>query len=324
MKGRGAVKWPALVFVVVIAGALAPAAGANAVPHGQGKEGLRVVGSVSGSTLTVDLRGRAGSKCSEWLGSKKDRARLPGLYLGDKGRGRVKWDIPSETQTGDNRLKALCGYSGIRAAGHTTVDIPESAVSGTFSTVLNILLYVFLVASLAVFFFLLLRVVIFAPESERFPRALALIGGAVVALASEVAGIGFAEQLVESLASSSPVGEGVKLLAALIPGGAAVAFGWYFSYVLERSTYKAIRWMVLLGMLTLVTFAVILAEATKTNGVFLGAAAIPNASFVLGLIFSVLTFGGAEDESGGGNGVFQRVLGRFGLSESSGNPFAED
>ncbi|HEX5527166.1 MAG TPA: hypothetical protein VFX44_08245 [Solirubrobacterales bacterium] len=269
----------------------------------------------------MNLRGKGGSKCSEWLGSGKDRVRLPGLYLGAQGRGQLEWDIPSDTSTGDNQLKATCGYSGVRSTSRTIVDIPESAVSSTFTTVLNVLLYVVLAASLVYFFWQLLKVVGAPPESERFPRATAMIGGGMVALLAEVSGTGFADQIVESLAGSSPAGAGVKLLAAVVPGGAAVAFGWYFSYAQERSTYKAIRWVVLLGMLTLVSFAVLLAEATNAKGVFLGEAAIPNASFVLGLIFSVIAFGKAEDESGEG-GLFRGVFGRF--RPKSRNPFAED
>lgn len=297
------------------------AGGAAAQPRHRGHQGVKVSGSVSGSTLTVNLRGKGGSKCSEWLGSGKDRVRLPGLYLGAQGRGQLEWDIPSDTSTGDNQLKATCGYSGVRSTSRTIVDIPESAVSSTFTTVLNVLLYVVLAASLVYFFWQLLKVVGAPPESERFPRATAMIGGGMVALLAEVSGTGFADQIVESLAGSSPAGAGVKLLAAVVPGGAAVAFGWYFSYAQERSTYKAIRWVVLLGMLTLVSFAVLLAEATNAKGVFLGEAAIPNASFVLGLIFSVIAFGKAEDESGEG-GLFRGVFGRF--RPKSRNPFAED
>jgi hypothetical protein len=296
--------------------------GALAKPQHHGHQRVKIAGSVSGSTLTVKLQGKGGSKCSLWLGSGKDRQHLPGLYLGARGRGQLDWDIPSDTPTGDNRLKVMCGYSGVRSTNHTIVDIPESAVSGTFTTVLNALLYVVLAGGLVIFFLNLLGLVIGAPQSERFPRATAMMGGGIVALLAEVSGTGFADQIVEALAGSSPAGEGVKLLAIVIPGGAAVAFGWYFSYYsLQHSTYKAIRWVVLLGMLTLVTFVVILAEATKAKGVFLGEAAIPNASFVLGFILSFIAFSEAEDESDQG-GLLRGILGRF--RPKPRNPFAED
>jgi hypothetical protein len=307
------------MLAVALLGLTAGSAAAGQV----GKHGVKVVGSVSGHTLTVNLRGKGGSKCSEYLGHSKDRRRLPGVYLGAQGKGEVEWDIPSDTPTGDNRLEAVCGYSGVRTSAHTVIDIPKSAVSSTFTTVLNILLYLFLAVSLLLFFVELLKVVLGPPATERFPRALAMIGGGVLALLAEVAGTGIAEQIVDALAGTSPTGTGVKLLAVVIPGGAAVAFGWYFSYALERSTLKATRWVVLLGMLTIVTFAVILAEATNANGVFLGEAAIPNASFVLGLILSVLAFGGAEDETDE-DGLLKRLTTRFGRGGSSGNPFAED
>lgn len=325
MKGHRALTGLLGVLALVLLCGTVTATGQAAKPkQDQRGVGLRVTGSVSESTLTVNLRGKGGSKCSEWLVRGKERARIPGLYLGTQGLGQVKWDIPSSTPTGNNKLVAACGHGGVRSVAHTVIDIPQSAVSGTFATVLNVLLYVFLASSLVIFFVLLLGIVVFAPNSERFPRALALIGGAVVALASEVTGAGFADELVDALAGSGPVGGGVKLLAVVIPGGAAVAFGWYFSYAMERSTYRAIRWMVLLGMLTLVTFAVILAEATKTEGVFLGAAAIPNASFILGLIISVIAFGGAEDDSDEKGGLLRAVRARLGMNRSSRNPFAED
>lgn len=291
-----------------------------------GANQVKVFGSVDGKTLTVHLRARPKAKCNVSLGSGKDRARLPRTGIGTAGRGLIEWSIPSSTPTGVQPLAAACGYSGDRATGSGSVDIPESAVSGTFTTVLNVLLYVFLLTSLVIFFAILIGMVVFAPPRERFPRSLALIGGAVVALAAEVTGVGFADYIVDALAGSSPAGQGVKLLAIVIPGGAAVAFGWYFSYALERSTLKAMRWMILLGMLTLVTFATILAEATKTQGVFLGDAAIPNASFIVGLILSILAFGGAEDEEDRGPGRFRSVLDRVtgGGAAARSNPFAED
>jgi hypothetical protein len=312
-----------VLAVVLLCGTATAAPEAAKAKQGQGRVGLRVTGSLSGSTLTVNLRGKGGAKCSEWLVRGEDRTRIPGLYLGAQGLGQVEWDIPSSTHTGSNKLEASCGHSGVRSVAHTMIDIPQSAVSGPFTTVLNVLLYVFLASSLALFFYYLVRLVVQAPNSEVFPRALALIGGAVVALLSEVAGTGIAEQLVDSLAGSGPVGGGVKLLSVVIPGGAAVAFGWYFAHAMERSSYRALRWMVLLGSLTVVTFAVILAEATQTEGVFLGAAAIPNASFVLGLIISVLAFGGAEDDLDRQGGLLSGIFARIGKSRSP-NPFAED
>ena len=297
---------------------------AAAAPQGQSGRGMHVEGSVSGSTLTVDVRGRGNAKCVFWLGKGKNQVRLPGIYLGPQGRGTLSWPIPSDAKVGSNRLKAWCGSSGVRLTDQTFVDIPESAVSGTLSTVLNVLLDIVLGISLLLFFALLILMVVKAPPGEHFGRGLALIGGALVALGAEAAGVGFAEYVVDSLAGSGTTGVGVKLLSIIVPGGAAIAFGWYFSRAVEHSTLKAIRWMVFLGMLTIVTFATIFAEATDTQGVFLGAAAIPNTSFVVGLIFSVLAFSSAEDEEEGRGGWLREIIsGRISRRPAS-NPFADD
>jgi hypothetical protein len=187
----------------------------------------------------------------------------------------------------------------------------------------NVALDIFLGVSLLFFLAVLFGMVIFAPPGEIFGRAFALVGGALVALGAQATGVGFAEYVVESLAGSGPTGEGAKLLSAIIPGGAAFVFGWYFSRTIEYQTLKAIRWLVLVGMLATVAFAAIFAEATSTQGVFLGAAAIPNTSFVVGLILSYLAFNHAEDEDGRSRSLLER-LGLRSPGHSTPNPFAED
>ena len=68
----------------------------------------------------------------------------------------------------------------------------------------------------------------------------------------------------------------------LIPGGIAAGFGWYLVLLIKKSRPRAAV-MAFLGMLTAVAFGEIFAVATKTRGVELGAAALPNASFIVGL-----------------------------------------
>ncbi|HZK15414.1 MAG TPA: hypothetical protein VFC52_02350, partial [Solirubrobacterales bacterium] len=136
-------------------------------------------------------------------------------------------------------------------------------------------------------------------KGERFMRSLALICGAIVALGAQASGVGFASFIVEALTGARPGGGIVKFLSILIPGGLAAAFGWYFTQVMRRSAMMGMRLVSFLGMLTVISFAVIFAEATETQDVFLGAAAIPNASFVVGLIFSVIVFTPAADDVDG-------------------------
>lgn len=159
-------RWLALCALVALLGGLfgGSAKGAPGANH------LKVFGSVSGKTLTVNLRARPHAKCSVLLGSGKDRARLPRTGIGDAGRGLIEWPIPSSTPTGEQPLSAACGFRGRRTTGTGSVDIPESAVSSTFTTVLNILLYVFLLTSLVIFFAILIGMVVFAPPAGSSPQ----------------------------------------------------------------------------------------------------------------------------------------------------------
>jgi hypothetical protein len=255
---------------------------------------------VSGSTLTVNLKGRANSRCALQLGSGKDAKTLPRARIKNNGRGKVNWDIPSDTSTSRQPLTAVCGHAGVQSTGRTYVSIPESAVSGPLATVLNILLDVILGGSLALFLVLLINMVVREPNpGERLMRSLALICGALVALGAQAAGVDFASYTVEALTGTRATGAGFKALAIIVPGGMAAAFGWYFTQVMRRSAAMGLRLVSFLGMLTVIAFAAIFAEATSTQGVFLGAAAIPNTSFVIGLIFSVLVFNTPADDVGG-------------------------
>jgi hypothetical protein len=300
-----------------------------------GAHHVKVFGSVSGKTLTVDLRARPFAKCNVWLGQGESKARLPRTGIGPQGRGQIEWDIPSETSTGDQPLTASCGYSGQRATGTGSVDIPESAVSSALTTVLNIALDAILAGTLLLFLVVLVGMVVTERDrDERFMRSLALVAGALVALGAQAAGISYASYAVDALAGTGPGGGAVKFLSIVIPGGVAAAFGWFFMRAMRHSTAMGLRWMSFLGMLTVVTFGVIFAQATETQGVFLGAAAIPNTSFVVGLIFSVLAFrrpADAPDGIGFADSMLE-LFNRVRQPRASGgssapkarNPFADD
>lgn len=300
-----------------------------------GAHHVKVFGSVSGKTLTVDLRARPFAKCNVWLGQGEDKARLPRTGIGPQGRGQIEWDIPSDTSTGDQPLTAACGYSGQKAAGSGSVNIPESAVSSALTTVLNIALDAILAGTLLLFLVVLIGMVVTETDrDERFMRALALVAGALVALGAQAAGISYASYAVDALAGTGPGGSAVKFFSIVIPGGIAAAFGWFFMRAMRHSTAMGLRWMSFLGMLTVVTFGVIFAQATETQGVFLGAAAIPNTSFVVGLIFSVLAFrrpADAPDGIGFADSILELVNRVRQPRASSGssapeprNPFADD
>jgi len=341
VRRRGLIA-PALM-VLLCAGLLWPLVDAVAKPHkgnAHPHQAIVMHASVSGSTLTVNLKGRANSKCALQLGSGKDAKSLPKTRIRGNGRGKVNWDIPSDTSTDRQPLTATCGHAGVRSTGRTYVSIPESAVSGPLATVLNILLDVILGGTLVLFLVLLVDMVVREPNpGERLMRSLALICGALVALGAQAAGVDFASYTVEALTGTRAAGAGFKALSIIIPGGMAAAFGWYFTRVMRRSAAMGLRLVSFLGMLTVIAFAVIFAEATSTQGVFLGAAAIPNTSFVIGLIFSVLVFNTPADEVKGGSrfgalaDLIRRPDARGAASPTSAdgrtaqshrNPFADD
>lgn len=327
-------------FAIALVAALCAWAAAisPSIANGAQARGVKVNATVDGSTLSVFLTGTRRSNCTLTLGAGGDSKRLPNARIESNGRGRVHWDIASDTPTGRQPVRATCSHAGVKSSGQAFVSISQAAVSGVLATVLNIALDILLGGSLLLFFWLLIDMILREPsKGERFMRSLALICGAIVALGAQASGVGFASFIVEALTGARPGGGVVKLLSILIPGGMAAAFGWYFTQVMRRSAMMGMRLVSFLGMLTVISFAVIFAEATETQGVFLGAAAIPNASFVVGLIFSVIVFTPAADDVGGaGAWGIGEFLDRLRGARSGGNgaegpptrarrsPFADD
>jgi hypothetical protein len=180
--------------------------------------------------------------------------------------------------------------------------------------VLNIFLQCILVASLALFLYVLVRQVFQAPNGdELLYRSLALVGGAVVALGAQVSGVSFATFTVHALSQARPVGFGVGLLATVLPGGVGAVIGWYYVRVKNRSGIRAMRYVIFIGMLTVVGFAEIYGVATSTKGVILGAAALPNAAFVVGIVLTIVLTANAADEVPGTAspvGFMKRVIQR--------------
>jgi hypothetical protein len=159
------------------------------------------------------------------------------------------------------------------------------------ATVLNVALDILLAGSLVFFILALIQLVVREENpSERLLRGMALVAGAIVALGAQAAHVGFASYTVDALSGARPGGALFKTFSVIIPGGIGAAFGWYFLHVMRRSAAKGLRLICFLGMLTIVGFVEIFAQATNVEGVQLGAAAIPNASFVAGMIIGVLVF----------------------------------
>lgn len=157
------------------------------------------------------------------------------------------------------------------------------------SLVFNILLHLTLVGSLVIFLVLLIRVTFDTDDTtEKWMRGLGLLIGALIALGAQVSGEGFATYIVDSLATARPIGIGSQILGALIPALLGLIVAVLMQRAIERDHDKAMRFLVLVGMLGIVAFIEIYAEATSTQGVFLGAAALPNVGFMVGLGLTLL------------------------------------
>jgi len=123
-------------------------------------------------------------------------------------------------------------------------------------------------------------------------RVSALFAGALVIVGAQAAGLSFAAFTVDSLSSTHPsTALASKVVGALLPGGVGVGMGWYLTRSLHRNQNIAMRVMAFVGMLAASQFAAIYVVATSRHGVRLGASALPNIFFVVGiLIYMMLKF----------------------------------
>lgn len=287
---------------------------------------VSLASSLSASTLTIDFKGaEPRSQCAFTLGSGTDVTTLPRATANRRGRGSVSHKLSGDTPRGDQALSATCLRGGEERVGSTFVAIPNdlSRTEGNkaVATGLNIMLDVLLAGALLFFIVLLVQLVVRSTDPrERFLRSLALVCGGIIALGAEATGGSFATYTVDTLTGARPGGEAFKLLSVIIPGGAAAFFSWYFVRVVAEDAMKGLRLMSMLGMLTVIAFAVIFAEATATQGLFLEEAAIPNASFVAGLILSLLVFTPTSDGAVGGGLRLNFLLQALRRSRGSGTP----
>lgn len=151
---------------------------------------------------------------------------------------------------------------------------------------------------------------------ERILRIAGLVAGAMVALGAQVAGIDYAQFNVRALADTEPTSFLINLVAAAVPALLGAGLGWYTMHVYKKSERLAMRVLSFIGMMTIIAFLLVYAEATKANGVFLGSASIPNVAFVTGLILAIIFSGDAERSSTGSEvrNLLSNVLRRRSLS----------
>ncbi|MBB2891132.1 hypothetical protein [Flexivirga oryzae] len=162
--------------------------------------------------------------------------------------------------------------------------------------VFNIFLHALLVLSMLAFLIALLLMAFRTDDgTERLRRCLALFAGAMVVIGAQASGVSFAIFTTSSLAHARGASAAAHIFAVLVPAAAGVGLGYYFVRVYRRSEVFGLRMLCFVGMLALAAFAEVYASATHTSGVFLDAAALPNLSFVVGLVL-VFIFGEGQGD----------------------------
>lgn len=153
--------------------------------------------------------------------------------------------------------------------------------------VFNVALHVLLVGSMVGFLVFLIMDTIAEPDrGEKFVRVLALVGGALVALGAKASGVDYATFAVQAMAGARPASAIANVGATVIPALLGAGFGFFITRTMSKSEEKGKRWASFIGMLALIAFLQVYAEAADVNGIFLGKASIPNVSFVTGVILT--------------------------------------
>lgn len=167
--------------------------------------------------------------------------------------------------------------------------------------VVNVLLHVLLVASLLLFLIGIVIESIREPDPrERVLRTAALVAGALVTLGAQASGATFATFTVGALAGARPASAAAQVGATVIPGLLGAGIGFYIVRVFRQSNRLAMRIMGFLAMLAGTAFLQVYAEAAQAKGLELGSAALPNISFVAGVILCVVFTDNPDAKTSGG------------------------
>jgi hypothetical protein len=185
---------------------------------------------------------------------------------------------------------------------------PIGTMNDVVSFIFNALLHVLLLGAMVAFAVILVRTAL-SPEDkrERFFRFLALFLGAMIVLGAQATGVSFAVFAAGSISQVQGVPIGNAIASGILPTLAGVALGLYMIFVYQRNDNRAYRVLCFVSMLALASFLTVYAAAASAEGLFLGAAAIPNLSFTAGLGLVVLF--GADSSSATDNSILKRLLG---------------
>ncbi|MET7483853.1 hypothetical protein [Streptomyces sp. NPDC005538] len=171
-------------------------------------------------------------------------------------------------------------------------------------TLLRVALHVLLIGSMLTFVACSIAVIFkTADPMERVIRVGAVFSGALVVLGAQAAGLDFADFTVTALAQSGPGAHTAVAAGAVIPGGAGVGLGYVLRRLATRpaaTNQLAVRVMAFVGMLAATEFAMIYTTALSRDGADIGAAAVPNCTFVVGIILTIVfTYDPTKSTRGG-------------------------
>jgi hypothetical protein len=155
--------------------------------------------------------------------------------------------------------------------------------------VLNIFEQALLLGSLVVFtVFIFWHTTRTSNRQELALRVISLFTGAMVVVGAQASGLSFATFSVDALSNAQTGAAGARIAGTVIPGAVGAWMGWYLTHSMRRDEDVALRIMAFVGMLAASSFAAIYVVAVDKHGANLGAAALPNISFVVGIFLYIM------------------------------------
>lgn len=175
------------------------------------------------------------------------------------------------------------------------------------NTVFNIALHSLLAGSLLLFVCSLVASTVTEVDArEKILRIAALLAGAMIALGAQASGVDYASFAVDALAGARPASTAAKLFSTVVPAAMGIGVGFLLVRMFRKSDRLAMRLMGFVGMLATTAFLALYAQTLNTNGVVLGAAAIPNVAFSVGVLLTIIFTDNPDGDSSFGN--FQSLL----------------
>lgn len=155
--------------------------------------------------------------------------------------------------------------------------------------VFDLLLHAFLLGSFVLFLVLLFALVFRTDDpTELFIRALAVFAGALIILGARATEYSYPEYMIDVISGVRPVAPAVETILTILPGAVGVAVGWYITRLIAKDDPRSVRFIGLIGMLAIASFAHAYLLAFDAKGVEIGKLALPNVLFVTGLVLWIV------------------------------------